>query len=412
MLDIQKKLSSSFYTLLSLPATAMGFALSVQIAVLSWLLSTKYGLDIHEVGWVWLAGPLAGIIGQLTVGFISDKVWFWNGRRRPFILIGGIIAGLMLFLLPRLDVVADLFSTSNILIVALIVALVLDLAINVSFNPTRSIIADVTPEGDARTKGYTWMQTISGFFGVLAYFLGAFISNNFLIYFGIVLVLLFSIIPIFFIEEPKELIDDNANDDNNLQAFEVDKGQLWRIYIAHGFTWIGVQTMFVFIFAYIQQKFNLANDDAVGATIGYAFLVMNAVGFLLPKFVLEPLANKLGRVKVHLTCIAIMAAAYFGIILFGKSPAMLYILMLFVGVGWAATVSLPFAIFSDKVSGKKMGWYMGVFNLSVVIPQIIVSGLIGLWISAAADKNLIFIICAVSLAISAFLWLFVKDEVE
>lgn len=390
----------------------MGFALSVQIAVLSWLLSTKYGLDIHEVGWVWLAGPLAGIIGQLTVGFISDKVWFWNGRRRPFILIGGIIAGLMLFLLPRLDVVADLFSTSNILIVALIVALVLDLAINVSFNPTRSIIADVTPEGDARTKGYTWMQTISGFFGVLAYFLGAFISNNFLIYFGIVLVLLFSIIPIFFIEEPKELIDDNANDDNNLQAFEVDKGQLWRIYIAHGFTWIGVQTMFVFIFAYIQQKFNLANDDAVGATIGYAFLVMNAVGFLLPKFVLEPLANKLGRVKVHLTCIAIMAAAYFGIILFGKSPAMLYILMLFVGVGWAATVSLPFAIFSDKVSGKKMGWYMGVFNLSVVIPQIIVSGLIGLWISAAADKNLIFIICAVSLAISAFLWLFVKDEVE
>jgi len=412
VLDIQKKLSSSFYTLLSLPATAMGFALSVQIAVLSWLLSTKYGLDIHEVGWVWLAGPLAGIIGQLTVGFISDKVWFWNGRRRPFILIGGIIAGLMLFLLPRLDVVADLFSTSNILIVALIVALVLDLAINVSFNPTRSIIADVTPEGDARTKGYTWMQTISGFFGVLAYFLGAFISNNFLIYFGIVLVLLFSIIPIFFIEEPKELIDDNANDDNNLQAFEVDKGQLWRIYIAHGFTWIGVQTMFVFIFAYIQQKFNLANDDAVGATIGYAFLVMNAVGFLLPKFVLEPLANKLGRVKVHLTCIAIMAAAYFGIILFGKSPAMLYILMLFVGVGWAATVSLPFAIFSDKVSGKKMGWYMGVFNLSVVIPQIIVSGLIGLWISAAADKNLIFIICAVSLAISAFLWLFVKDEVE
>jgi len=233
---------------------------------------------------------------------------------------------------------------------------------------------------------------------------------SFLIYFGIVIVILFSIIPTFFIEEPKELVDD-IKEENQLNNVEINKGQLWRIYIAHGFTWIGVQTMFVFIFAYIQQKFNLA-DESIGSTIGYAFLVMNAVGFLLPKFVLEPLAKKLGRVRVHLTCIAIMAAAYFAIILFGKSPMMLYFLMLFVGIGWAATVSLPFAIFSEKVSGEKMGWYMGIFNLSVVIPQIIVSGLIGLWIGAAADKNIIFIICAVSLAISAFLWLFVKDDMN
>ncbi|HBF51914.1 MAG TPA: MFS transporter, partial [Massilia sp.] len=89
MLDMQRRLSNPFYALASLPATAMGFALCIQISALSWLLSTKYHLDIHEIGIVWAAGPLAGILGQVIIGFISDKTWFWGGRRRPFILIGG-----------------------------------------------------------------------------------------------------------------------------------------------------------------------------------------------------------------------------------------------------------------------------------------------------------------------------------
>ncbi len=92
MLDIQKKLTRSFFVLLTLPATAMGFALSVQISALSWILATKYHLEIEEIGLVWAAGPIAGILGQVIIGVISDKVWFWNGRRRPFILIGGVLA--------------------------------------------------------------------------------------------------------------------------------------------------------------------------------------------------------------------------------------------------------------------------------------------------------------------------------
>ena len=100
MYSFQKNRSSSFFVLLSLPSTAMGFALSIQISALSWILTTQYGLDIHDVGLVWAAGPLAGILGQVIIGVISDKVWFWNGRRRPFILIGGILASLMLLALP------------------------------------------------------------------------------------------------------------------------------------------------------------------------------------------------------------------------------------------------------------------------------------------------------------------------
>ena len=105
MLDIQKRLTNTFYVILSLPATAMGFALSVQISALSWILSTQYHLEIEDIGLVWAAGPIAGILGQVIIGAISDNVWFLNGRRRPFILIGGVLAALMLLALPNIDVI-------------------------------------------------------------------------------------------------------------------------------------------------------------------------------------------------------------------------------------------------------------------------------------------------------------------
>jgi maltose/moltooligosaccharide transporter len=413
MLDIQKKVSNTFYALISLPSTAMGFALSIQISALSWLLTTKYGLDIHEVGIVWAAGPLAGIFGQVIVGLISDKVWFWGGRRRPFVLIGGTLAALSLLALPNIDVISSAFGMTNLLVVAVIIALTLDLSINISFNPTRSIIADVTPEGEPRTKGYTWMQTISGFFGVFAYVVGATLGNYVLINIGVVIVFLFSVIPMFFVTEPKELTDSAS-------AVEVKKtatewGQLWKIYIAHGFSWIGVQTMFVFIIAFIQQKMMTGVDPAeasakAGQIIAISFAVLNTVGFILPAFVLEPIAKKIGRVRVHLVAVAIMAAGYFGIVLFAREAMTLYIMMALCGIGWASIVSLPFAIMTEKVDKSRMGFFMGIFNLSVVLPQLMVSLFIGKFILDAADKNIIFIICGISLALSSVCWILVKEK--
>ena len=416
MLQIQKNLSRSFYAIISLPSTAMGFALSIQISALSWLLTTRYNLDIHEVGIVWAAGPLAGIFGQVIIGLISDKVWFWGGRRRPFILIGGVLAASMLLALPNIDSIRSFFGIESLLGVAVFVALTLDLAINISFNPTRSIIADVTPEGNPRTKGYTWMQTISGFFGVLAYVIGAIFGNYVLIYVGVFIVLLFSITPVFLITEQRALIEGEKSDVvDKKQKVEssTDWGQLIRLYAAHALSWIGVQTMFVYIIAYIQQKFVAdANGSALlsGQVISVSFAVLNTVGFILPVFVLEPIAEKIGRVRTHLSCVAIMAIGYFLIAFFGKTPFTMYALMAIVGVGWGAIVSLPFAIMSENVEKSRMGFFMGIFNLSVVLPQLFVSLGLGMIIQHAANKNIIFIISGMSLALSAFFWSFVNEE--
>lgn len=418
MLNFQKNLTSPFFMVLSLPATAMGFALSVQIAALSWILNTKFGFNLEEIGFVWLAGPAAGILGQVIIGLVSDNAWFWGGRRRPFILIGGIIASVMLLALPNIGVISEALGFEEVIGVAIAVALSLDLAINISFNPTRSVIADVTPKGTVRTKGYTWMQTISGFFGVVAYLIGAFISNYTLIYLGAILVFLFSVVPTLFITEPRnlqpegEIIEaDQSNQKTNLPEF-------LKICIAHAFTWIGVQTMFIYTFSYIKENimgFNTtdqlaeAQNNEIGMITGISFALLNTVGFLLPALVLEPLTEKIGRVKTHMLCIAIMSIGYLMIIFFGQSEWSLYSLMVIVGIGWAAVVSLPFAIMSETVNQSKMGLFMGLFNLSVVLPQLVASSLGG-FIDQAENKSMIFIISAIALGISAILWLFVKEN--
>jgi maltose/moltooligosaccharide transporter len=423
MLTIQKKLSNLFYVILGLPSTAMGFALSIQIAVLSWILRTKYNLEIDQIGIVWAAGPVAGILGQPIIGLISDKVWFWGGRRRPFIIIGGILAALMIFALPNIGWISSfigsgsIFGISTVLAVAVTVALTLDLSINISFNPTRSIIADVTPAGTPRTKGYTWMQSISNLFGSGAYLMGALIGNYFLIYAGVAIVFIFSIGPLFFITEPRELKREVDEAGDEIQATKTRWGELFKLYFAHGFSWLGIQTMFVYSFAFLEQKMSAMStlpkgdrDMMLGQIIGWSFFILNAVGSIWPVFLLGPLSRRIGRVRTHILMVLMMSAGYFGIVLFARNTWSLYAMMMILTFGWAAVVSLPFAIMSEKVDKSRMGFFMGIFNLSVVLPQLVSSLLLGVFIKQAEDKSIIFIISGISLAISAILWIFVTDD--
>ncbi|MBF6907493.1 MFS transporter, partial [Acinetobacter baumannii] len=110
------------------------------------------------------------------------------------------------------------------------------------------------PEGEARTRGYTWMQTISGFWGVMAYLIGAYIDNYALISVGVAIVLAFSVLPMLFIEEPRTLAPESKEAAATpIAAQRTDWGQLWRLWAAHAFSWFGVQSMFVYIIAFIQQ---------------------------------------------------------------------------------------------------------------------------------------------------------------
>ena len=488
MLNIQKNLTNSFYALLALPATAMGFGLSIQIAALSWLLTYQYGLDITDIGLVWATGPIAGIIGQVVIGIISDNVWIWNGRRRVFIVIGGVLASMMILALPNLGLIQASLGLEAILGIAILVSMILDLSINVSFNPTRSIIADVTPEGRARTKGYTWMQTVSGTFGVLSYFIGAVFGNIELLYFGVGLVFVFSVIPPFFIKEPKylgrygedeeEIARELSESDSppgsineaslkqilknirplwgfllygiyaivkRLSGFEFsgyyfeifslglsifliaqalfkseagkskeEAGKIGfqKVLAAHSFTWIGVQSMFIYFFAFIDFRMTDLTGDGVGTVVNWSFFSLNLVAAIIPVLLLEPFANKFGRVKTHAYSLLVMAAGYLIIVFAGYTPSMLYFLMAIVGIGWASTISLPFAIMSQKISQNQMGLYMGLFNLSVVLPMLVSSFGVGDIVEAVDNKTVLLVICTLTVGFSSLAWFFVKEPVD
>jgi maltose/moltooligosaccharide transporter len=461
MLTAQRNKTLAFFALASLPATAMGFALSVQISVLSWLLATRYGLKIEEIGLVWAAGPLAGILGQVLVGGLSDRTWMWRGRRRVYIIGGGVLAAISMLALPEIGAISKALGLASVLGVAIAVALALDLAVNVGFNPTRALIADVTDEGTERTSTYSIMQVVSGSFGVGAYAIGALFGNMTLIYVAVGLVLLFAVIPSLMIEEPRSFVSDKV---------EVPATPLWRTlrslsplwalliydsyalgvrlagvesqgYLAEmlcaigtlvliaevwlgrqdedspfrktvsasALCWLGIQPIFVFMVSFLQHRMPFLDDEALGQANGLAFLALNAVAALAP-LLLGRLAKRYGEIEVHALALALMAAGLAAVWAWAATPFALYALMAVCGIGWGSVVSLPFAIMSERVKPQRMGLFMGLFNLSVVLPQLVTSFGIGTFVARADDKGLIFLLSGGFIVASAFLWWFARPH--
>ncbi|MEI6752317.1 MAG: MFS transporter [Paludibacter sp.] len=486
MLNIQKKMSNAFLALLALPATAVGFALSTQIAALSWILSNKYHLDIHDVAFVWLAGPIAGIFGQVIVGLLSDNVWFMGGRRRPFIMIGGMVSTIAFLALPHIRGISHITGISDIILIASIIALFLDLSVNVTFNPARSIIADLTSEGKVRTSGYVWMQIISGFFGVFAYFLSMVFGNVTLLYIAAVIVFVTAVFPILFIQERKDLEIAKAESQEKYGVWQIfqeifplygflvfgffslfyhffpealgawhnpvliaalaysviigiiiilqgvknptNRNEFQKIMLAHSFTWVAFQSMFILSGFFIEHQIlpNIGlkgvaanwfaekltgTVQSSGATVGnmvsLGFFILNLIGAIFP-LILQSIAKKIGRVKTYIGALAFSAIGYFYIAYFSSVEIDFYFGMFLVGIGWSAVISIVFAIMSERVNPAKMGLYMGVFNLAVVLPQMMSNGVANV-IKATGNHQLLYIFCGLLVTTSVIFWMFVKE---
>ena len=224
MLAIQRRLSIWFLMLLALPATAVGFCLSSGIASMSWILSTRYHLNLDNIALIWLGGPLMGLIVQPLVGLMSDRTWFLGARRKPYLAFGGVMGAASIYALLELDRLAAATGLS-VFVWAIIVALLSDMSINVTFNPARSLVADLTPEGAVRVRGYSWMQTVSGLFGISAYLISITLGNVRLVQISAVITFAFSVLPLFFIQEIKNnvAIDTLQSNQNTLQ-----KRHHWR----------------------------------------------------------------------------------------------------------------------------------------------------------------------------------------
>jgi len=183
-----------------------------------------------------------------------------------------------------------------------------------------------------------------------------------------------------------------------------------KVLAAHSLSWIGIFTTLVLLIPYLQQALPDLGDIELGRVGSMSYLVLNAVGALLPALVLMPIAQRIGRVRTHAACLAVMTVGYLALWLGGDSPTEVYVLMAVLGVGWGAIVSLPFAVMSQTVQQSRMGLFMGLFNLSVVLPQLTVSLGVALFVSRSPDKGVIFLVSAIAIALSTLAWSLVREE--
>jgi len=198
--------------------------------------------------------------------------------------------------------------------------------------------------------------------------------------------------------------------------------------LAHSFTWVAFQSMFIMSGFFIEDRImpNMeisgiaANwfaekltgaaqsaDSSIGNIVSLGFLILNFIGALFP-IALQAIAKKIGRVRTYILALSFSAIGYFYIAFLGTIEVDFYIGMMLAGIGWSAVISIVFAIMSERVNPLKMGLFMGVFNLAVVLPQMMSNGVANV-IKQTSNYQLLYIFCGLFIVTSVLFWIFVKE---
>ena len=430
----------------------MGFAL--QNANASRILQT-FGADVHELSWFWIIAPLMGLIVQPIIGHYSDNTWGKFGRRKPFFLVGALLASVGLILMPQADIFIAVLPA---LWVGAGMLMIMDASFNIAMEPFRALVGDNLRD-DQATEGFSIQTALIGFGAVIGSWLPYVLANWFgvpnqapdgsipphLIYSFIIgaAVLVASIlVTILTTKEysPEELArfnDEKASAESlaleNLGDPEpVREARLIDIFDdfrkmpetmrqlswVQFFSWFGLFGMWVFTTPAIAHHiYGLPIEDTKSATyqqagdwVGILFGIYNGVSAIFA-FMLPAIAKKIGRKSAHAGSLIIggigLISKYFM-----PDEIWLILSMICIGIAWASILAMPYAILAGAIHPKKMGVYMGIFNFFIVIPQIVNALIGGPLVKYLYNDNAIFalVTSGVSFLIAAALVTRVKDK--
>ncbi len=419
----------------------MGFAL--QNANASRILQI-FGADVHSLSWFWIVAPLMGLIVQPIIGHYSDRTWTRFGRRKPYFLIGSILAAFGLIFMPQSDTLTAFMPA---LWVGAGMLMIMDASFNIAMEPFRALVADLLPS-DQRTLGFSVQTALIGFGAVIGSWLPYALSN----WFGVSsqanpgevpyhLILSFIIGAIVLVGavlltisttkeySPAELeafdkaegIVHEQESSSLMNIFEDFKNMpqtMKQLGWVQFFSWFALFGMWVFSTpAIAHHVYNLPLDDTSSATyqeagdwVGIIFGVYNAVSAVFA-FFLPAIAKKIGRKSTHTFSLIIGGIGLISVY-FAPNPYWLILSMVGVGIAWASILAMPYAILSGSIPAKKMGVYMGIFNFFIVIPQIINAIIGGPIVKYFYGGNPIYAIVAsgVAFIVAALFVSRVKDE--
>lgn len=375
------------------------FGFALQGGYMSRIFQTL-GATPEEIPGLWIAAPLTGLIVQPIIGFLSDRTWSVRfGRRKPYFLIGAILSSLALFFVPY----------SPMLWIAAGFLWMLDASINISMEPFRALVADKLPESQ-RSYGFVlqtliigigtwvasnlpWMVSKLGFSedaaakGIpmnvkVAFAIGAFV------FLGSILYTIFTTTE--YPPSDEEAFQKEKQNTNFIKDFWSSvtsmSPTMLKLGLIQFFSWFAFFTMWSMAtpaltasvynapapeannanFEQMNQAYQVA-ADSVGSNMGIYGLTSMLFALALTFYAAKYSVN---RKWVHLSS---LVAGGLGFLLMGfiPSPDYLWLCFALIGFAWGSILSMPYAMLSSTVDENKMGLMMGLFNMFIVIPQII-----------------------------------------
>lgn len=436
----------SFWKLWNLSFGFFGvqIAYALQSANISRIFSTL-GADPHDLSYFWILPPLMGIIVQPIVGVASDKTWCRFGRRIPYLFIGALVAIIVMCMLPNAGSFG--MSIGAAMIFGLIALMFLDTSINMAMQPFKMLVGDMVNE---KQKGLAYsIQSFLCNAGSLVGYVFPFVlawigikntapegvipdSVIFSFYIGAAILILCVIYTSVKVKEwpPKEYaeyhgitVEENKEKTNVFKLLVKAPSAFWTVGLVQFFCW----SAFMFMWTYTNGSIALNVFDTpvvenildtksieyqnAANWVGVVFAVQ-AIGSVLWAMAIPFFKNR----KLAYIVSLLLGGIGFISIYFVHDPYMLFVSFLLIGCAWAAMLALPFTILTNALSGGHMGTYLGLFNGTICVPQIVAAALGGTILSLFTPKGCVapevnmLVIAGILLIIGAGCVLIIKEK--
>lgn len=388
-------------------------AYALQSANISRIFSTL-GADPHSLSYFWILPPLAGIIVQPIVGAASDKTWTRFGRRIPYLFIGSLIAVIVMCLLPNAGSFGMEVSTA--MIFGLVSLMFLDTSINMAMQPFKMMVGDMVNE-EQKSLAYSIQSFLCNAGSLIGYLFPFFfaymgISNTapqgvipdsviYAFYIGAAILIFCVIYTSVKVKEmpPAEYAEyhgiteaEEKEKTNMLKLLVKAPKAFWTVGLVQFFCWFAFMLMWTYTNGSVAHNaFGAPVSETIVNGITKVTLdttstqyqeAANWVGVL---FAVQAIGSVLWAVcipffkdrRLIYSLSLVLGGIGFISTYFMHDPYMLFISFLLIGCAWAAMLALPFTILTNSLSGGHMGTYLGLFNGTICVPQIVAASLGG-----------------------------------
>ena len=435
--SMKQKPDMNFWGLWNLSFGFFGvqIAYALQSANISRIFATL-GADPHDLSYFWILPPLMGILVQPIVGTLSDKTWCRFGRRIPYLFVGAALAVVVMCLLPNAGSFG--LTVSAAMVFGLAALMFLDTSINMAMQPFKMLVGDMVNEKQ-KAKAYSIQSflcnagSVAGFvFPFLFTWIG--VSNIaekgvvpdsviWSFYIGAAILILCVIYTVAKVREwnPEEYNSYNGTDSKD--AEEDNAGWItllrkapstfWKVGVVQFFCWAGFLYMWNYTTGAIAETvWNTADPSSAdfqtaGNWVGILFAVQ-AIGSVVWAICLTQFSNT----KVAYALSLVLGGIGFALIPFIHDQYLQFVPFLLIGCGWAAMLAMPFTFVTNALQGYgHMGAYLGLFNGTICVPQIIAALCGGLLLKlVGSHQSNMMIVAGVFLVIGAVCVAGIKDS--